>query len=253
MGSDGPASAGASGRLDMTMMLVVHDAFRRDLAHLARAADRRPADLDDPACHTAVLAGWEVFRTQLHLHHTGEDRRLWPRMRDHLAGRPDELAMLQAMQDEHARIDPLLAAVDGDLADRDRGPARLGERVDALATELSGHLAHEERDALPLLDRVLPVAEWQRFAADERRAPGASAAPRSCSPGCWTAPRPSGPRRSCASSRRRYEWSTAASGSPATPAMTTGSRPCKPTETTSAERAQAERRESACVGCWPAG
>jgi len=172
MGSDGPASAGTTGRLDMTMMLVVHDAFRRDLAHLARAADRRPADLDDPACHTAVLAGWEVFRTQLHLHHTGEDRRLWPRMRDHLAGRPDELAMLQAMQDEHARIDPLLAAVDGDLADRDRGPARLGERVDALATELSGHLAHEERDALPLLDRVLPVAEWQRFAADERRARG---------------------------------------------------------------------------------
>jgi len=166
MGSDGPASAGASGRLDMTMMLVVHDAFRRDLAHLARAADRRPADLDDPACHTAVLAGWEVFRTQLHLHHTGEDRRLWPRMRDHLAGRPDELAMLQAMQDEHARIDPLLAAVDGDLADRDRGPARLGERVDALATELSGHLAHEERDALPLLDRVLPR---RRVAAVRRR------------------------------------------------------------------------------------
>src|SRR5262249_4420217 len=63
-------------------------------------------------------------------------------------------------------------AVDGDLADRDRGPARLGERVDALATALSGHLAHEEHDALPLLDRVLPVAEWQRFAADERRARG---------------------------------------------------------------------------------
>jgi hypothetical protein len=172
MGSDGPARTDTTGRLDMTMMLVVHDAFRRDLAHLARAAGRRPADLDDPARHTAVLAGWEVFRTQLHLHHAGEDRRLWPRMRDHLAGRPDELAVLQAMQDEHARIDPLLAAVDGDLADRERGHARLGERVDALATELSGHLAHEERDALPLLDRVLPVAEWQRFAADERRARG---------------------------------------------------------------------------------
>jgi hypothetical protein len=172
MGSDGPARTGTTGRLDMTMMLVVHDAFRRDLGHLARAAARRPVDLDDPARHTAVLAGWEMFRTQLHLHHTGEDRRLWPRMRDHLADRPDEMAVLQAMQDEHARIDPLLAAVDGDLADRDRGHARLGERVEALATELSGHLAHEERDALPLLDRVLPAAEWQRFAAGERRARG---------------------------------------------------------------------------------
>jgi iron-sulfur cluster repair protein YtfE (RIC family) len=161
-----------TGRLDMTMMLVVHDAFRRDLAHLARAASRSPADLDAPARHTAVLAGWEVLKTQLHLHHTGEDTNLWPRMRGRLADRPDDLALLQAMEDEHARIDPLLAAVDDDLADRDTGHQRLGDRVDALASELTGHLAHEERDALPLMDRVLSVAEWRGFAADERRARG---------------------------------------------------------------------------------
>jgi Hemerythrin HHE cation binding domain len=104
--------------LDLTLMVAFHDAFRRDLGHLARAAGRRPAELEEPARHTAVLAGWELFKTQLHIHHTAEDQDLWPRMRTHLADRLDQLALLQAMQDEHARIDPLLDAVDGALADQ---------------------------------------------------------------------------------------------------------------------------------------
>jgi hypothetical protein len=60
----------ATGHLDLTVMLAFHDAFRRDLTHLARAASHRPADLDDPNRRTAVLAGWELFKTQLHIHHT---------------------------------------------------------------------------------------------------------------------------------------------------------------------------------------
>jgi hypothetical protein len=50
----------------------------------------------------------------------------WPRMRARLADRPDDLALLQAMEDEHARIDPLIAAVDGALADHGDGHRRLG-------------------------------------------------------------------------------------------------------------------------------
>jgi len=122
--------------LDLTVMVAFHDAFRRDLGHLARTASRRPAELDDPARHTAVQAGWELFKTQLHIHHTAEDEDLWPRMRTHLANHPDELALLQAMQDEHARIDPLLDAVEGAFADRDGGHQRLGDTVAALASAL---------------------------------------------------------------------------------------------------------------------
>jgi hypothetical protein len=51
-------------------MVVFYDAFRRDLAHLPRAASHRPAELDELARRTAVLAGWELFKTQLHIHHT---------------------------------------------------------------------------------------------------------------------------------------------------------------------------------------
>jgi iron-sulfur cluster repair protein YtfE (RIC family) len=155
--------------LDLTLMVAFHDAFRRDLAHLAHATSRHRAQLDEPNRRTAVQAGWELFKTELHIHHTAEDADLWPRMRTHLADRPDELALLQAMQDEHARIDPLLAGVDGALADHDGGHQRLGDTVDALAGELHGHLRHEERDALPLIDQSLTQAEWQAFGNDQRR------------------------------------------------------------------------------------
>jgi iron-sulfur cluster repair protein YtfE (RIC family) len=156
-------------QLDLSVMVAFHDAFRRDLTHLARAASRHRAQLDEPARHTAVMAGWELFKTELHVHHTAEDDDLWPRMRVHLANRPAELALLQAMQDEHARLDPLLAAVDGAFADLDGGHQRLGDTVDALAGELHEHLAHEERDVLPLIDRSLTQAEWQAFGNDQRR------------------------------------------------------------------------------------
>jgi Hemerythrin HHE cation binding domain len=170
MTTNSPAAASGNGQVDLTMMLVMHRAFRRDLAHLARAASRHRTG--DPARHAAILAGWELFKTALAFHHTGEDADLWPRMRSHLAGRPGDLALLQAMEDEHARIDPLLEAVDGALADPGRGQDRLGDTVDALADGLSAHLAHEERETLPLLSRTLTPTEWQEFVADQRRKNG---------------------------------------------------------------------------------
>ena len=63
------------------------------------------------------------------------------------------------MEEEHARIDPLLAAVDAAFAPR-REDA-LADVIDALATTLTGHLAHEERDGLPLIGVALTAAEWR--------------------------------------------------------------------------------------------
>lgn len=170
MATSDPVTARVGGSLDLTMMLAVHTALRRDAAHLARAAGRYRTD--ETGQRTALLAGWEMFKSQLHAHHTGEDADLWPRMRARLAGRPDDLALLQAMEDEHAQIDPLIAAVDGALADHGEGHHQLGGTVDALTTELAGHLGHEERDALPLISRSLTRADWQAFEASQRRKTG---------------------------------------------------------------------------------
>jgi Hemerythrin HHE cation binding domain len=69
------------------------------------------------------------------------------------------MSTLQAMEEEHARVDPLLDAVDAAFADR--AGDRLAGTVDELVTTLHGHLAHEERDALPLIGTALTAAEWR--------------------------------------------------------------------------------------------
>ena len=104
-------------------MLAAHAAFRRDLAQLARAAAF--ADLPDPGRRASVRAGWELFKRQLHLHHTAEDEIVWPALRERLPRSDHAQSVLDAMEAEHQQIDPLLAAVDDAFARADaRAPGR---------------------------------------------------------------------------------------------------------------------------------
>jgi hypothetical protein len=86
-------------------------------------------------------------------------------MRQALAGRPDDLALMEAMEAEHAAIDPILDAIDATVADRDSGPERLGDLTEELAGALRGHLKHEEDEALPLIGATVTPAQWQHFGA----------------------------------------------------------------------------------------
>ena len=151
------AARHGTGDADLTIMLAAHGAFRRDLTRLVRAA--AAADLSDPARRQPVEAGWELFKHQLHLHHTAEDEIIWPVLRPRLAHSEHALSVLDAMEDEHELIDPLLAAVDAGFAQRDDS---LADVIDALVSSLTGHLAHEERDGLPLIGLALTAAEWRR-------------------------------------------------------------------------------------------
>jgi hemerythrin-like domain-containing protein len=148
---------------DMTMMYAVHDALRRELDRIARVTARTD---DDPKHVLRTAVGWEMFKSYLHLHHTSEDELLWPPLRKSLAEGSHAIALLDVMEAEHAAIDPLLAAVDAALADRDSGPGRLGELADALAFALREHLGHEEREGLPLIDATITAAQWQTFGAE---------------------------------------------------------------------------------------
>jgi len=149
--------------IDFTPMYASHDAFRRDLERLAKAV------ADGRANTPGVRAGWENFKRQLHIHHTAEDTDLWPRVRDRVAGRPRDLALLDDMEAEHSRIDPLLAAVDAALAD---GAAELPDLVRALTATLDDHLGHEEDSALPLMQDVLTAADWAAFTGRIRETQG---------------------------------------------------------------------------------
>jgi hypothetical protein len=151
---------------DLGVMLAAHRAFRRDVTTLARAASRDT--LRDPVRRVTVGTGWEVFRRQLLLHHQAEDAGVWPVLRTRLAGRADDLAVLDEMAAEHSLIDPLVATVDQALGDEQ---LPLGDVVSELASTLGGHLDHEERDALPLIGATLTDAEWRGLMASLQPAP----------------------------------------------------------------------------------
>jgi hemerythrin-like domain-containing protein len=148
---------------DMTAMYATHAALRRELERIARVTARPD---DDPKHVLRTAAGWEMFKSYLHVHHAAEDDMLWPPMRKALADDSDGLALLDAMEAEHSAIDPLLAAIDAALADRDSGPQTLGELTDALATALRAHLDHEEAEGLALIDATVTAEQWQAFGAE---------------------------------------------------------------------------------------
>ncbi|MFC7310785.1 hemerythrin domain-containing protein [Streptomyces monticola] len=152
-------------KLDMTMMSAIHDALRRELERIARITARVD---EDPRHVLSTAVGWEMFKKFLQAHHRAEDLTVWPVMRQALAERPDDLALLDAMEAEHAIIDPLLDAVDAAVADRASGLERLGGLVDTLHTGLCDHLAHEESDALILMDTTLTEEQWQNFSVHQR-------------------------------------------------------------------------------------
>jgi hemerythrin-like domain-containing protein len=158
---------------DMTMMYVVHAALRRELERIARITARMD---DEPRQVLSAAAGWELFKNYLHIHHTAEDETVWPVLQQLLAGRPEDLALVAAMESEHAAIDPMLAAVDAALADRDYGAQRLGDLVDALVTGLSRHLRHEEDEALALIDATMTEQQFQRLGERQAELIGADAA-----------------------------------------------------------------------------
>ncbi len=158
------AARHGAGDADLTIMIAAHEALRRDLAGLAHAAG--DAGRGGPARREAVERGWEVFQRQLHIHHTAEDELIWPALRERLAHSDVARSVLDAMEDEHQQIDPLLDAVNRTMARPDGGAGVLGDTVlgdtvDVLTMALHGHLAHEERAALPLIGTALTAAEWR--------------------------------------------------------------------------------------------
>lgn len=151
------------GSVDFSIMYAAHDAFSRDLSRLKDAAAwQRTAD-------PAVQAGWATFKNQLHAHHTAEDKWLWPPLRQRVTAGA-EVAMLDAMDAEHARIDPLLAQVDGAMSAGDN--AAVAASVAALDAALAGHMEHEEDEALPLVATHLGAAGWAAFGRRAGRSQG---------------------------------------------------------------------------------
>ena len=156
--------AAAEGPIDMLMMYVMHHAFRRDLDLFAVAVRATPAT--EQSTWALLAERWELFSEVLHEHHTVEDEGVWPALEQVAVA--EEREVLAAMEAEHEEIDPLLegcAAGFRRLAQRPDEDARaaLVVRVCAARESLRRHLAHEETEAIPIIQRRLTAEEWHRI------------------------------------------------------------------------------------------
>jgi hemerythrin-like domain-containing protein len=157
-------TAAHPGPVDMTMMYVMHHAFRRDLAVLSAAAAVTPAT--DRRAWVALADRWALFAEALHLHHSGEDQGLWPRLLE--VATPEEAEVLEAMEAEHDGIDPMLTACAAGFArlreyDDDGARATLAVRLAAARSQLGEHLRHEETEAIAIIQRRLSDDDWHQI------------------------------------------------------------------------------------------
>jgi hemerythrin-like domain-containing protein len=168
-------AAAPEGPIDMQMMYVMHHAFRRDLDAFAIAVKQTP--VAERRTWRLLADRWDLFAEVLHGHHSVEDDGVWPAVR--AAGAPEDLATMAAMEAEHEEIDPLLESCAagfrrlGERADED-ARAALAVRVHAARESLRRHLAHEEAEAIAIIQRVLTPTDWARIeqahaAAEGRR------------------------------------------------------------------------------------
>jgi iron-sulfur cluster repair protein YtfE (RIC family) len=158
----------AEGPHDQTGMYVMHHALRRDFAKFVAAAKNTP--ISEHAVWTALLARWLVLADVLHHHHSAEDAELWPLLQQHAqrAGAEDDLMTLADMEAEHERLDAALAAGREAFTAMSDHPCpdhrnALEIRLSAAHEALLEHLAHEEAQALPMLQRSLSEKENQDF------------------------------------------------------------------------------------------
>jgi len=156
-------AAAPEGPVDIAPMYLMHRAFRRDLAAFADVAPT--VEVTDRARWALIARRFAFFGTVLHKHHHGEDIALWPL----LAERGADQSVLDALEGEHAGIDPLLTAATADLEALAAGKGdeetrrRLAETTVALRDGLGAHLAHEERDGMALVQRHLTQEDWDRL------------------------------------------------------------------------------------------
>jgi hypothetical protein len=147
-------------------MFLMHHGFRRDLDNFVRVVPE--VELGDRTRWQALAGRWQFFSVVLHKHHTGEDAGLWPLLvnRVDAAGDLAARATLEAMEAEHADIDPLLESCGqgfdrlASAADAD-ARAALEVRLVAARQVLGAHLAHEETDALALAQRYMSQQDWE--------------------------------------------------------------------------------------------
>lgn len=149
------------------MLMAIHTAVRRDLERMDGAL-RVLAEMPGERVEAVggVVAYWDLFVAQVHHHHEVEDTEVWPQLRRAADGAA--VGVLEAMVAEH--LDVVAAqsvaskAIHELSADADAATVSAArDRVAAFRDVLLAHLAHEERDAVPLMSAETDLEYWRAF------------------------------------------------------------------------------------------
>jgi iron-sulfur cluster repair protein YtfE (RIC family) len=137
---------------DLTIFLLAHRVFRREFDRLGEAAAVIGAE-EAPLTY-AIEDQIAMMARSLHAHHHGEDTEIWPVVRER---DPAGAVVLDALEQEHTKIDPLISIVtDTSIPLRHRAVV-----LHELSDLLNAHLDREEAEALPLIRRHFTAAEWE--------------------------------------------------------------------------------------------
>lgn len=152
---------------DLLGIRLIHRVMRTDLHRLTDLAGRISAGEPCSDRRATAVAGWiAALGEEIHDHHSAEDDHAWPVIAAR-AGAEVDLAELSA---DHAALDPLLDAVRAAAAalvaatesGRAAVAAGLESALGALRDDIDEHLDAEEETIFPVIERCVPVAEWQR-------------------------------------------------------------------------------------------
>jgi iron-sulfur cluster repair protein YtfE (RIC family) len=162
-GEAGIMPSATAARPDTYDMVLVHRVFRRELGaapYLVRGV--APGNAQRAAVVARHIA---LLLIDLHLHHSGEDELLWPRLRESADVDP---ALVARMEAQHERISALVDKADGLLPvwrdnPEDSTTRGLADILEQLTAELDSHLGEEEAEILPLVAVHFTAAEWEEL------------------------------------------------------------------------------------------
>ena len=146
---------------DVQDMVVVHRAFRREFRLLPGLVRAVPAG--DTARAAVLAAHLRLCLDGLHLHHTGEDAMLWPKLLERATPDAALVHRMEAQHEEvHARLEILRSALARwEVEARPAVTEEVAAGIEALGSVVLAHLDEEEREILPLAARHLSEAEWE--------------------------------------------------------------------------------------------
>lgn len=145
--------------IDVSDMYSVHQALRDSLGSAPRVV--RGVTPSDTGRVELIANFYDNILGFLHVHHDGEEKLIFPLLRDRC---PGELDLLDQMAAQHAEVvelmqrsgDDLRAWAGGDSASQEASASALGE----LSGQLERHLDQEEQRLLPLCAAHLTLEEW---------------------------------------------------------------------------------------------